>query len=217
MTKRPTYPKGREQMPEADVVKRANGLATQRLLLSAAGSIFSRMPYAEARLKDIADEADISPGSLYFHFGNKDDIAKAVISIQQERMGEVLERANTARGTALDRLLQVMEGLAELIASDELVQAGIRLSVQPDAGTNFDMGAPYAAWESVTAQILRDGSVDGSMAPDLDHKACAELLNEIFVGAQSIAGIMDKWASLPRRIAAARESVRLLVTTSPRW
>lgn len=87
MTKRPTYPKGREQMPEADVVKRANGLATQRLLLSAAGSIFSRMPYAEARLKDIADEADISPGSLYFHFGNKDDIAKAVISIQQERMG----------------------------------------------------------------------------------------------------------------------------------
>lgn len=200
---------------QTDRAKRANGRQTQRALLTAAGAVFSRTQYAEARLKDIADEADISPGSLYFHFGNKDDIAKAVIVEQQERMGEVLSRVRATGGTALDQLLLLMEGLADLIARDKLVQAGIRLSVQPDAGTTFDMGEPYAAWERVTVAILRAGTADGSMSPDLDHRYAAELLNEIFIGAQSIAGITDEWASLPRRIAAARASVRLLLTTSP--
>jgi AcrR family transcriptional regulator len=197
-------------------IKRPNGLETQRALLVAAGSVFSRMAYSQARLRDIAEEAGISQGSLYFHFGNKDDVAKAVLAIQQERMSEVLSQAREAPGAALDRMFFLIEGLAELIASDELVQAGIQLSTQPGTGLELEAVSPYGEWVDVTSPILREGTADGSMAPDLDIRAAAELLNEIFVGAQTLAGIEGQWASLPRRIAAARAGIRLLLTTSPR-
>lgn len=196
--------------------KRANGIETQNALLTAAGSIFSRMAYSQARLKDIVDEAGISQGSLYFHFGNKDDVAYAVLAVQQERMGAVLSSALNAPGTGLDRMLSVMEGLANLIASDELVQAGIRLSTQPGTGLDLRSATPYADWVEYTAIVLRDGVTDGSMAPDLDTRAASELLNEIFVGAQTLAGIEDRWTSLPRRIAAARSAIRSLLTSSAR-
>ena len=197
-------------------VKRANGLETQNALLIAAGSVFSRMAYSQARLKDIADEAGISQGSLYFHFGNKDDVARAVLAAQQERMGEVLANAVRTQGSALDHLLLVMEGLAELIASDELVQAGIQLSTQPESGPEFDARAPYQEWVEVTEAIVREGVADGSMAQDLDARASAELLNEIFVGAQTLAGMQDKWESLPRRIAAAGPAILLLLKAPTR-
>lgn len=193
-------------------VKRPHGLETQRALLVAAGAVFSRVAYAEARLKDIADEAGISQGALYFHFGNKDDVARAVLEAQQERMGDVLTRAYTTASTGLARVLAIFEGLAELVASDELVQAGIRLSMQPSTGLELDTAAPYEEWVDMTEKMVLQGMEDGSIDRHLNARETAELLNEIFVGSQTLAGLRDKWASLPRRIAAVRPQILLLLT-----
>lgn len=201
---------------EARAAKRANGVETQRALLVAAGTVFSRMAYAEARLKDIAEEAGISQGSLYFHFGNKDDVARAVLTVQQERMAQVLADVQARPGSGLDSILGLFEGLAELIATDELVQAGIRLSMQPATGLEIDSSTPYTAWVDIAAAVVRDGVADGSMSADLEVRATAELLNEIFVGAQVLSGLEDKWASLPRRVAAAQAGIRMLLTSPHR-
>lgn len=197
-------------------VKRAHGLETQHTLLLAAGKVFSRLAYSEARLKDIADEAEISQGALYFHFGNKDDVAHAVLNAQQERMRFVLADVLAHPSSALDRIFLLFEGLATLVASDELVQAGIGLSMQQGTGLGIESKAPYEEWVAIAAEILQQGVADGSMRSDLDPQAAAELLNEIFVGAQTLAGIEDKWASLPRRVAAARALIFLLLTTPSR-
>ena len=192
--------------------KRAHGIETQRTLLLAAAAVFARMAYADARLKDISDEAGVSQGSLYFHFGNKEDVARAVLVAQQESMASVLTRVLEAPGSGLDRVLGLFQGLAELIAGDELVQAGIRLSTQPATGLEVDPSAPYREWVDVASSLLREGVRDGSMAADLDTRAAAELLNEIFVGAQTLAGLEDQWASLPRRIALSRAAVRAFLS-----
>jgi hypothetical protein len=54
------------------------------------------------------------------------------------------------------------------------------------------------------------------MSADLEVRATAELLNEIFVGAQVLSGLEDKWASLPRRVAAAQAGIRMLLTSPHR-
>lgn len=192
--------------------KRAHGLETQHALLVAAGRVFARMPYAEARLRDIADEAGISQGSLYFHFGNKDDVARAVLTEQQARMAEILSRVTSLPGTALERILELFEQLSTLIATDVLVQAGIRLSMQPATVFEGESRAPYLEWVDVAESLLKAGINDGSVSPNLDTRVTAELLNEIFVGAQTLAGLEDKWVSLPRRVATARAGIRFLLS-----
>jgi AcrR family transcriptional regulator len=89
--------------------------------------VFSRISYDKAKLKDISDEAGISLGSLYFHFGNKDDVAEAVLLTQRDRMAGLAVTATEGTAPGRERLLQLIEAYAELISKDTLVQAGILL------------------------------------------------------------------------------------------
>jgi AcrR family transcriptional regulator len=188
------------------------GIESRQALLDAAGVVFARMPYSQARLKDISDESGISPGSLYFHFGNKEDVARAVLAAQQERMTKVLASATAGDSPALEKVIHLFDGLAKLIATDHLVQAGIRLSLQPATGLEITATTPYFEWVDVAARLIAEGASDGSIAETVNVTEAAELLNEIFVGAQVLAGLEDDWHSLPARITRAHWLIRELLT-----
>ncbi len=192
--------------------KQQRGIETQEALLEAAGRVFARKHYDTARLKDISDEAGISLGSLYFHFGNKDDVARAVLEQQQDRMTEVLTATLTRPGTSLDRLCGLMEGLGNLIANDTLVQAGIRLVSSLPEGLAEVGRSPYSEWVKIADALLREGVKDGSIRSDVDLAAAATFINEVFVGAQVLSGIESAWSSLPGRIRLTQAFVRQLLT-----
>ena len=191
--------------------KQQRGIRTRTALLEAAGRVFSRMEYDKAKLKDISDDAGISLGSLYFHFGNKDDVAAAVLDAQQERMTEVLSAVVETEGTSLERLLDLLDGVAELISSDALVQAGIRLvGSLPDELKDRGYGY-YDEWQRVTATLIREGIEDGSITSPCGAQELAEVVNEAFVGAQVLSGMMDGWQTLPARIQRARPRLQELL------
>lgn len=193
--------------------KQQRGIATQTALIEASARVFARMEYDKAKLKDISEEAGISLGSLYFHFGNKDDVASAVLDEQQLRMNAVLsEVSEETHEHSLSRLLALLDGMAALIARDAMVQAGIRLvSSLPDELQARGYG-DYDAWQRVTMRIIVEGVADGSVSSPRPVEELAEILNEIFVGAQVMAGMQDAWASLPARIQRARPLLLLLLT-----
>ncbi|WP_165310862.1 TetR/AcrR family transcriptional regulator [Microbacterium protaetiae] len=191
--------------------KQQRGVEAQRALLEAAGAVFARLSYAEARLQDIADEAGISTGSLFFHLGNKTDIAHTVLATQQERMGLVLTEVLERGASTLDKIIGVFDGLAELVASDPLVQGGIRLSLQPATELDVEASTPYQEWVAVAARLVADGQKDGSVRDDIDVALAAELLNELFVGAQVLAGLEDSWQSLPLRVQRGHRLIRGLL------
>jgi AcrR family transcriptional regulator len=67
----PTTPKGRR---------------TREHLLEAAAAVFARDGYVNARMSDVADEADISMGGLYRYFANKEDLFAQVIADLHEEL-----------------------------------------------------------------------------------------------------------------------------------
>lgn len=192
--------------------KQQRGIRTRLALLEAAGRVFARMEYDKAKLKDISDDAGISLGSLYFHFGNKDDVAAAVLDVQQERMTEVLSSVvEETEGTSLERLLDLLEGMAELIAGDALVQAGIRLLTSlPDELKDRGYGY-YDEWQRVTATLVGEGVEDGSVTSGIPSHELAEVVNETFVGAQVLSGMLDGWQTLPGRVRRARPRLEQLL------
>ncbi|MGG7465946.1 MULTISPECIES: ScbR family autoregulator-binding transcription factor [unclassified Plantibacter] len=178
-------------------------IATRTALLDAAGRVFSRLSYAEARLRDISEEAGISQGSLYFHFGNKEDIATAVLEAQQEKMTSALASIIEGPESGLDKILILSEALALLMATDPIVQGGTKLSTQ--AGTGFESAArePYFEWIRVATSLITQGVEDGSVHPGVNPGSAAEFVNQLFVGVQVLSELEDSWKSMPGRMHEA--------------
>src|SRR5690606_23650780 len=90
-------------------------MRTQQMLLDAAEKLFRQSMTPDVRVEDIADAAQVSVGSLYMHFGNKNGlitgVARRVLARGITRLDDAVEGLEspvdklTATGFAYARLL----------------------------------------------------------------------------------------------------------------
>ncbi|MBK0421959.1 TetR/AcrR family transcriptional regulator [Leucobacter sp. CSA2] len=191
--------------------KQKRGLESRATLLESAAAIFAEKEYEGARLKDISEHAGISLGSLYFHFGNKEDVAKALLEQQSERMVQAFEAAVEGEDSPLERFLAARERLGALIAEDRIVQSGIRLRQSTSEELRKLGDAPDRHWAGMTVEMLQAAVDAGELSEDLDVATLAELLNEMFVGAQIMSGQRGEWSELTGRLERQRPYVSQLL------
>lgn len=67
-------------------------------ILRAAARVFRRSGVAAAGMREIAEEADLSPGNLYYYFAGKDEI---LFFCQDRTVDRMLESVEAARASAL--------------------------------------------------------------------------------------------------------------------
>ncbi|WP_449283058.1 hypothetical protein, partial [Leucobacter sp.] len=105
----------------------------------------------------------------------------------------------------------LLDGVAELISSDALVQAGIRLvGSLPDELKDRGYGF-YEEWQRVAETLIREGLEDGSVTSPVKSSELAEVVHETFIGAQVLSGMMDGWQTLPARVQRARPRLQALL------
>ncbi|MEI7778152.1 MAG: TetR/AcrR family transcriptional regulator [Actinomycetes bacterium] len=73
-------------MPANPTTKK--GRQTRTTILDAAGRVFARDGYVEARMIDIATEAGLSTGGLYRYFDNKTEVLAALVADMHEEFYE---------------------------------------------------------------------------------------------------------------------------------
>ncbi len=66
---------------------------TRAAMLDAAERAFMRDAYADVRIEDLAEEADVSVGSIYNLFANKDGLYLAVVERAVDLFGEYIQHA----------------------------------------------------------------------------------------------------------------------------
>ncbi|MBO1414600.1 ScbR family autoregulator-binding transcription factor [Streptomyces sp. FH025] len=191
------------------------GRTRQAVLLAAAGT-FAQVGFEAASLVDISRRAGVSKGALYFHFVSKQALAEGVRAAAGREIGSAALRALRAEGPALQSLIDFSHELARLLREDVVVRAGVRLNhrgPRPGEGGNGS-GAPHAqpavgaTWRSLTAVVRRllDRAAEaGELGPDVDRRACAELLTAAAAG-QVLLAVEDAGRPAPeavRRLWAA--------------
>jgi AcrR family transcriptional regulator len=83
-------------------------LARRLEILRAAGREFRARGFAETGMRDIADAAALSPANLYNYFKGKQEILFFCQDNSLDRMIAALERARRKRGSAAEKLREVM-------------------------------------------------------------------------------------------------------------
>lgn len=97
---------------------REEALATREELLDAAERVFRRRGVGHTSLAEVADEADVTRGAIYWHFKDKTDLFQALAARVEMPMNAALEemdRASAADPLGAVRQLAVhaLQGLAE--------------------------------------------------------------------------------------------------------
>jgi AcrR family transcriptional regulator len=91
--------------PVEPPVRRTKGERTRERLLAAAERVFVRDGYLEARVVDIATEAQLSHGSFYTYFDSKQDVFRQVAFAVVKEVFAALDVAG--EGTSEDRIRAV--------------------------------------------------------------------------------------------------------------
>jgi len=85
----------------------------RELILATALRLFTEHGYFNTTVHDIQKEANVSIGSIYHHFGNKESIAKALFAEIEEAMVNEIHRIMQNTETAHDRCKAVLKYLFE--------------------------------------------------------------------------------------------------------
>lgn len=88
-------------------------------ILRAARTCFIRNGYAHTRVDDIAVEADLSKGGIYFHFKSKREIFDALLEAQQGRTQGLLEEVGQIDGSAAEKLGALAQRLVRAFSEIE--------------------------------------------------------------------------------------------------
>ncbi|HKF35551.1 MAG TPA: TetR/AcrR family transcriptional regulator [Ktedonobacteraceae bacterium] len=149
-----------DQQNEARAVRRrARGLQRIASILDAAETVFAQVGYDEATTHQIAEEAGISPGSLYQFFSNKEEIAQALAARYIEELQRVYSTVFSLEATALpfsEWLDQIVDALIAFHlahpafhtlfgAPPSLEVAGLTSQLPKELQTRFELGLQVRA------------------------------------------------------------------------
>jgi AcrR family transcriptional regulator len=144
-----------DQQNEARAVRRrARGLQRIASILDAAETVFAQAGYDEATTHQIAEEAGISPGSLYQFFSNKEAIAQALAARYVEELKLVYNTIFSVEAAALpfsQWLDQIVDALIAFHlthpafhtlfdAPPSLEVAGLTHQLPKELQTRFELG-----------------------------------------------------------------------------
>jgi TetR/AcrR family acrAB operon transcriptional repressor len=163
---------------------------TKEKLLDAALKVFSKKGYATTTLDDIAKEAGVTRGAIYWHFkGGKAEIFTAILNKGFDRVNVLLERLLSAGGTPLELLESMMVRLIQFVEEDDDYRAVqeiliFKMTDDPELTLRLE-DKKHAQEESVTylAGLIEKGKKAGEVRKDVDPMtaaiACYGMLNGI--------------------------------------
>ncbi len=107
---------------------------TRKRILDAGARAFRRDGYAVVALKDIAALAGLQAGSLYYHFGSKEEIVEEVLEVGVEGVSAAAREAVAALGAGADPFARLRAAIAAhltfVLAESDYAVANIRILSQ---------------------------------------------------------------------------------------
>ncbi|MBN2075349.1 MAG: TetR/AcrR family transcriptional regulator [Dehalococcoidales bacterium] len=159
--------------------------ARQEQIINAAVACFSRKGFHQTTMKDICEEAGLSPGAVYNYFSGKEDIVTRCAEISLQRNIEIFASAS-GKGT-VEAFKDVLQMLFSLVKQENIDQAfSFDLELWAESTRNQKVRKALRKNEEGNLKVLTEmvvaGQQQGIFNPDIDALSFASLLFSMFVG-----------------------------------
>jgi AcrR family transcriptional regulator len=172
---------------------------TRESILQAAASVFERVGFSAARLEDIADEAQVTKGALYFHFRSKSDLAATVVSAHYAQWADTIAAIDAQHLLPVDAAGALVRAAARSYQGSVIARAGGRLANEQLIDT--ELAPPYVAWIDYLTKLLKRGKRRGDVRADLDCAAAARSVVASYFGIAQMSTRLHGANDLTKRIA----------------
>ena len=176
---------------------------TRKLLLKTALAVFSRKGYSAATLQEIASEAGVTRGAIYWHFGSKAELYNTLIRVYADRGNQIVQEAALEGGTLVEILRRVFIRQLEIIEEDREMRAMVELYLyktgpapELEEGRQQRIESSQALIEML-AGIMQQGIESGILRPGADARNMARA----YLALQN--GLIQLWISSPRGYSLA--------------
>ncbi|MGU3409585.1 TetR family transcriptional regulator [Microbacterium sp. M1A1_1b] len=167
------------------------------LIVDAAAVAFARDGYATASIAGIARAAGVPQGTLHRWFPTKHALALAVIDEQNARTFQALD---TADPSPLVTLIRASRGVADLLMTDVVVRAGIRISLEHGVLAQ-QTASFYEQWIAGVVDVFRLALASGEVRGDVPAEALGATLVPYFTGVQLVSNVRTGRADLLPAVA----------------
>lgn len=200
-------------MPRSKEVSEQMRAQSRAQILTAARRLFAKQGYFACRVSDIAREADMSQGNIYWYFSSKEEVLTAVLAQGFEAVGAVLQEAASHPGTGVEKLIFAVEQYITLgqegtdfftIFMSLLAHGGVPFLQE----LGFDTGPIGIGFHQHLSAIVAQAQSEGSVA-DIDTNILTMFFFAFFNGL--IITYAEDWADLPPHLI--RDAVLRLLGT----
>ncbi len=154
-------------------------------ILDAAMQVFARLGFHKARMDDVAQEAGVSKGLLYWYYKNKDALIAAILDRLFSQEMRHLHNALATPGPVTDRLLALGRESAQHMLSLKFL-VPIAFEFYALAGRNAHVRSAlqryYAQYRQNLTQLIEEGIASGEFRADTQAEAVAQTIIALFEG-----------------------------------
>ncbi|ROS75846.1 TetR family transcriptional regulator [Curtobacterium sp. PhB130] len=189
----------------------AGGTGRRAAIVEAAARDFDRDGYETASIAGIARGAGVSQGALHRLFPTKRSLALAVIDEQNARTFAAMSSTDPS---PIAMLIQASRGIADLLMSDVVVRAGIRISLEHGvlAGQTSSF---YEQWIAGVVDVFRLAVASGEVQTTVSAEALGATLVPYFTGVQLVSNVRSGRADLLPAVATMWEVLVHAVAERP--
>ncbi|MEX0758128.1 MAG: TetR/AcrR family transcriptional regulator [Tistlia sp.] len=168
-------------MASADPQRQESGAAeTRRRILDVAARLFRQQGYAGVSLRAIAAEAGLQAGSLYYHFGSKEDLVVEIldegIRAVHQGVAEAVGRLPAdADGASLLRAA-ILGHLRSLLRLSDYTSANVRIFGQAPESVRRRSLAVRQAYDAYWDALLAEAQARGALRADAEPRSVRLLL-----------------------------------------
>jgi AcrR family transcriptional regulator len=152
-------------------------------VLQTSAALFAERGYLGTSVNDLVEAAGLTKNAFYSYFPNKEALALAVVEHTASQWPPLIASFEAMRAPAVDTVIALSFEVAERYATDVVVRAGVRLSLERDS-IKTPIPPPFDGWVEEIERLLSPASESELMGLAAPADVAARVIVTCLIGAQ---------------------------------